>query len=255
MLNDNDIKIFLTKLNFEQQAEEDFFASDRSICSAKENYRQVFWKMRSLWMLQEIIGRYHLEFAGKVLELAGGYGCHASFLKKIYRDKIYLCYSDSSITAVRTSGRWEKFFETQIDEKWVAAAEAIPAADSFFDVVFFFAAFHHIQNPLASIAECHRVLKPGGKLYLLLEPACPKLLQPLFEKYKNKRAIREVGFSRREFNKMVRKYFFHVCQYNFTGYYNRERKGALIYYLFLSLLPNWLVDWLPCSQVIVATKD
>lgn len=249
------IKIFHTNLNESQQKEEDFFASDKSMCSVKELYKSVMWKTRSLWLLREIIEKYKLDFSGRVLELAGGYGVQAAYLKTLFGDKINLTYSDVSLTAVKSSERYEKYFETKIDEKWVIEAENIPAPDNTFDQVFFFAGFHHIQDPVKCLSECHRVLKSGGKLYLLLEPSCPKIFQKPFNRHTARELIEEKSYTKREYRKLLQKDFSLLELHNFTGYFNRESRRSLIYYFSLSILPNFLVNLLPCSQVIVVEKN
>ncbi len=254
MNNTVDIKNFHTNLNKSQKIEDDFFSSDKSMCSVKELHKQVMWKMRSLWLFKEIIDTYKLEFSGNTLELAGGYGVQASYLKALYGDKCYLCYSDVSLTAVKNSAKFESFFETKIDEKWVIEAENIPAPDNNFDQIFFFAGFHHIQDPAKSISECHRVLKSGGKLYLMLEPACPKIFQKIYEKHSERESIEEKSYTRTQYKQLLQKEFSMIKSYNFTGYYNRESRRSLMYYFILSFLPNRLVNFFPCSQVIIATK-
>jgi SAM-dependent methyltransferase len=46
----------------------------------------------------------------------------------------------------------------------IASAEAIPAEDASFDVVFGVAAFYYMENARKAFAECRRVLRPGGRL-------------------------------------------------------------------------------------------
>lgn len=48
-----------------------------------------------------------------------------------------------------------------------ASGEAIPFADASFDAVAFSNSLHHMPNPKSAIAEAARVLKPGGKLYVM----------------------------------------------------------------------------------------
>ncbi len=249
------IKIFHTNLNPSQKIEDDFFASEKSMCSVKELHKQIFWKARSVWLFEEIINKYKLEFSGNVLELAGGYGMHAAYLKNRFKNKINLYYSDSSLTAVKTSTKFENFFNTKIDEKWIIEAEKIPTQGNAFNQIFFFAGFHHIQNPNKSIAECYRVLKNNGKLYLLLEPSCPKVFNKLFKKHTDRNEIQEKNYTRSEYKKLLHTQFQTIKQYNFTGYYNRESRRSLVYYFFLSLMPNWLTKLFPCSQVIIAIKN
>lgn len=248
------IKILHSELNVVQKAEEDYFASDKSMCSVKDVYKQVLWKARSLWMLDEIIDKYKLDFTGNVLELGGGYGVQAAYLKAKYGDSLILHYSDVSLTAVKTSARFEDLFKVKIDYKYVMEAEHIPLADEMFDCIFFFAAFHHIQNHEQSIAACYRALKKGGRLYLILEPSCPKYMQKLYARHTKRDSINEKSFSRGEYNVLLKSLFPKVTQHDFTGYYNRESRRALIYYFFISLIPKWLVRLLPCSQVVVAIK-
>lgn len=49
-------------------------------------------------------------------------------------------------------------------------AETLPFDDDSFDVVTSYAFIHHVEDYASIIAEAHRVLRPGGKLYVDLEP-------------------------------------------------------------------------------------
>ncbi|MDZ7271138.1 MAG: class I SAM-dependent methyltransferase [candidate division KSB1 bacterium] len=49
-----------------------------------------------------------------------------------------------------------------------ADSEHLPCADASFDVVICSSSFHHYPNPVASLREILRVLRPGG-VFLLLE--------------------------------------------------------------------------------------
>lgn len=49
-----------------------------------------------------------------------------------------------------------------------ADASQIPV--SGFDFVYTRAVFHHLPNPIEAVEECKRVLRPGGILYIALEP-------------------------------------------------------------------------------------
>lgn len=255
METNENIQIFHTNLNNAQKEEDDFFGSKNSMCSVPEFYKQLFWKVRSLWQFDETIQKYKLDFAGKVLELGGGCGAHAAFLKSKYQNKIDLYYSDSSLNALKSSVRFENFFGTKIDNKWLIEAENIPTGDNTFDAIFFFASFHHIQNPIKSIIECYRVLKPQGKLYLIMEPACPKTLKRLYGRHTKRMEIKENNYTRAEYAQFLKTKFTTIKEHSFTSYYNRETKSSLLYYQILSILPNFIVNLLPCSQVIIAEKE
>ena len=42
-----------------------------------------------------------------------------------------------------------------------------PVHDSSFDAVIMFSVIEHLSHPISAIEECHRILKPHGKIYLL----------------------------------------------------------------------------------------
>ncbi len=50
--------------------------------------------------------------------------------------------------------------------EFAASAESIPAEDGYFDVVFGVATFTCIPDVLSAFKECHRVLRPKGKLLI-----------------------------------------------------------------------------------------
>ena len=50
----------------------------------------------------------------------------------------------------------------------VADAEHLPFEDNSFDVVYSFGVLHHTPNTQKAIDEVHRVLKPGGRIIIML---------------------------------------------------------------------------------------
>jgi SAM-dependent methyltransferase len=52
----------------------------------------------------------------------------------------------------------------------VAAGESVPFADNSFDLVTSYDVFEHVENLADVLAECRRVLKPGGALYAVFPP-------------------------------------------------------------------------------------
>lgn len=49
----------------------------------------------------------------------------------------------------------------------VAVGEHLPYGDAAFDAVLSFDVFEHVQNVAQTLAECRRVLKPGGRLFVV----------------------------------------------------------------------------------------
>lgn len=64
----------------------------------------------------------------------------------------------------------------------VVDAEDLPFTESAFDAVYMVATLHHLPDPQKAMAEIRRVLKPGGLLVILREPAMWQyyLLAPVF---------------------------------------------------------------------------
>jgi len=79
------------------------------------------------------------------------------------------------------------------------AAENIPANDNSFDIVFCTNVLDHTNNPERAIKEMHRVLKPGGKLYLLVHLRISEQLN-IGHPYVIPQEVLEVWLSCRGFN-------------------------------------------------------
>ena len=75
-------------------------------------------------------------------------------------------------------------------------AEAIPAADSSFDIVLMFKSLHHVpmEHMDAALGEIARVLKPGG-LAWISEPVFAGELNEVFRLFHDEKAVREAAFA------------------------------------------------------------
>jgi ubiquinone/menaquinone biosynthesis C-methylase UbiE len=60
-------------------------------------------------------------------------------------------------------------------------AESIPLGDNFFDIIICTNSFHHYLNPDSALKEMHRLLKKGGRIYIL-DPTADTWLMKVIDK-------------------------------------------------------------------------
>jgi ubiquinone/menaquinone biosynthesis C-methylase UbiE len=78
----------------------------------------------------------------------------------------------------------------------LAGSEAIPFGDGAFDIVFMFKSLHHVPLKLMGQAlnEVHRVLKPGGLVYIS-EPVFQGDFNEILRLFHDEEAVREAAFN------------------------------------------------------------
>ena len=100
---------------------------------------------------------------GKALEVGCGRGVGVEIILDTFRAAGVVAF-DIDPTLVALAARR---VEPYADKVWlsVGSATEIQADDSTFDAVFDFGVIHQIDGWRTAVAECARVLKPGGRLY------------------------------------------------------------------------------------------
>jgi len=101
----------------------------------------------------------------KVLEIGLGQGAESEQL--IRRGALWTGLDLTSESVRRVQIRLE-LKGLPYEAIWRGSATQIPAPDSSFDVVFSHGVFHHVPDILSAQSEVHRVLKPGGRLVVML---------------------------------------------------------------------------------------
>ncbi len=96
----------------------------------------------------------------KLLDLGGGTGELANHLPK----NVEVIVADPS-EAMLKKGR-QKNFNQQVKFELAEGAD-LPFADQTFDYITISDALHHFRQVETALSEAGRVLKPGGKLYIL----------------------------------------------------------------------------------------
>lgn len=137
--------------------------------------------------LQEHLARYRFAqrvVSGRVLDVACGTAYGTALLRAVGVDVAFDC-----LQAARR--RWDR----------LAAADGLRLPfGEVFDAVVSFETVEHVGDPEGFVAECRRVLRPGGRLVMstpnreLWSPRSPRPLQ--------RHHVRE--FSRREFEALLR---------------------------------------------------
>ena len=142
----------------------------------------VFEYLRSAKVLQAL-DRSGVKVAGRVLDAGCGGGGTA------------LSLAEESVLAVGLDleARFAGSGTRLRAEKGIANAAFVqgdgarlPFADGCFDLVFSHSVIEHVENADSYLRECHRVLRPGGVLYLSTAPTLslagahlPRLLVPV----------------------------------------------------------------------------
>ena len=100
---------------------------------------------------------------GKALEVGCGRGVGVEIILDTFHAASVVAF-DIDPTLVALAARR---VEPNADKVWlsVGSATEIQAEDSTFDAVFDFGVIHQIDGWRKAVAECARVLKPGGRFY------------------------------------------------------------------------------------------
>jgi len=94
-----------------------------------------------------------------VLDIAGGVGAYAS---RIARE------ADATVVGVDISHAMcrQRAEDPATPLSAVGDMEALPFGNGRFDAALFIACLHHLPDPRTALAEAHRVLRPGGTLFI-----------------------------------------------------------------------------------------
>lgn len=99
---------------------------------------------------------------GKLLDIGCGTGFVIHLARDLFREIHGVDVTPAMLAKVDTRGGHITLHNQP--------AEELPFEDGSFDAVSSYAFIHHLENYSTVIAEAFRVLRPGGKLYVDLEP-------------------------------------------------------------------------------------
>ena len=124
---------------------------------------------------------------GTVFELGAGQGWSSCIYKRLF-PQAEVVATDISTYAIDSIDFWHRILAVEVDRHYACRSYVTAEADSSVDLVYCFAAAHHFAEHASTLAEVHRILKPGGRAIYLHEPVCGRLLYPLA--YKRVNAVR-----------------------------------------------------------------
>jgi SAM-dependent methyltransferase len=219
-------------------------------------FSHVVAKAGFIGAFRRLLPLFQISGEERVLELGGGRGWASALLKREH-PACYVVASDLSPVPVSHLREYERILGVEVDERWAFAAAALPFADEQFDVVFTFAAFHHMiigDRYRETFKEVLRVLRPDGRFLLLYEPGTPRLLYGLTHWRVSRRpdADEDVVLLHR-LRELAGPLQFTMCVERFPDPTGRSNALALLYYSVLSKLPR-LAAALPCTVNVILRK-
>ena len=134
--------------------------------AAEYNEREPHFRPENQARVRARLERLRAEFGGRLLDIGCGTGRFLDFVKQAW-PRLAACGLDMSEAYVRHAQR--RLAGRSRMKFVVGKAEAIPAPDNSQDAVTSIFVFHELppQVRRAALAECARVLRPGGRLVLL----------------------------------------------------------------------------------------
>ena len=123
-----------------------------------------------------------IKTGSKVLDIAGGTGDMAKGFKQLVGETGEVWHTDINSSMLKV-GRDRLFDEGIITPQCLCDAEKLPFIDNYFDAVCVSFGLRNMTHKDLALKEIHRVLKPGGILFVLEFSKVHKPLEKLYDLY------------------------------------------------------------------------
>jgi len=213
------------------------------------------------YLLEQILPKYIFE--GNILEIGSGNCYGAAFIKKSNSSAIVIA-SDISPSALEIGIHLCESINTKIDYFISCDCESIPFEDNSFDIVFGAASLHHLSNTELGIAEIFRVLKKGGLYIGIREPASNRFFRKIWKSklgsagsIEKNLGVKDEIYHIKEWRNFFKKAGFEKIDIKIDKKweFHSSHWSIMLYYKFLSLLPDYLVASLFLHGIdIIASK-
>lgn len=198
--------------------------------------------------------------AKKILEIGSGPSYLSGLIKLRYSNTNVIATDIAPSALIKGKYIVGEIMKVSID---MAACdmENLPFPDEEFDYVVVFSSLHHCENLLNALKESRRVLKSGGKLLVLGEPATT-FLTWLFHKRRYCSRSKELGMNEKlytyaKWKNFLKKSHFRKFEIGLLkqDYIHRHSPWIFLYYRILKCLPDTFI-WgiLGCGIYIIASK-
>lgn len=241
--------------SLEAKESDDIRLWDESLANLIENNDARLFhrllKAKEFMKLEACRNKYHQYFAQATDILEVGGGClWASYLIKRLYPKARVIGSDIAPGSVKAHEMiWKSFFETSIDGAFACKSYEIPVDDSSFDLVFSFESAHHFGKHRRTFEEMFRVVRKGGTVLYLAEPACH---QPLYKMAHARVNAETHGYGADE-DVLIPERIVALAEaagfearVDFDPHCINRGEVQSVYYAVLKRLP-FLQGWLPCT--------
>lgn len=117
-------------------------------------------------LIEELLHWAGVETAENILDVGCGIGGSSLYLA----NKFHAQATGITLSPVQANRATERSKEASLSTRTqflVADAQAMPFADNSFDLVWSLESGEHMPDKTKFMQECHRVLKPGGKLIMV----------------------------------------------------------------------------------------
>jgi SAM-dependent methyltransferase len=219
------------------------------------NLGSIAYKFSESRIFLEKMGRYEARFrqAGVILEVGAGQGWASCMVKRLLPEATVFT-SDISPYAVKGVEEWERILRVKLDGAFACKSYEIPLESESVDLIFCFEAAHHFVAQRRTLAEAHRILKPGGVCVYLHEPSCRPFLHKVAHRRVNRKRpeVPEDVLIYPRMERLAREAGFGVNLAFEPSLFNRQPAEVLYYALLRKL--RALRYWLPCSVDYVFEK-
>jgi ubiquinone/menaquinone biosynthesis C-methylase UbiE len=144
----------------------------------------------------------------KILDIGCGYGALSSILLEKGA-----CVWGTEIDKAKLQFTQKKLSNNNNFKSFLVQNEILHFDNDFFDIVFLFDVIEHVKNPLKTMHEVSRVLKPGGYLYVEFTPYYSITGHHLYDYAKwpihllPKEKIKQIVFSKKVNSYMTQDYY------------------------------------------------